>query len=102
MVLFLFVFLTYLHVVLLKFRSGELVDAKFDFASNEYPHCILLMDPATPKKYLKKYDDDNIITFFQVFLIFWVAGSVKSMKCGYSLDAELNSASNEVSRSEFE
>ena len=39
------------------------------------------------KKYLKKRDDDNIITFFQVFLVFGVAGSVKSMPSGYSLDA---------------
>ena len=43
-----------------------------------------------------------IITFFQVSLIFWVAGSIKSMQCGYSLDAELNSGSNELSRSNFE
>ena len=47
-------------------------------------------------------DDDIIITFFQVFLVFGVAGSVKSMQCGYSLDEELNSTSNELSHSEFE
>ena len=41
------------------------------------------------KKYLKNWNDDIIIPFFQVFLIFGVAGSVKSMQCGYSLDAEL-------------
>ena len=52
-------------------------------------------------KYLKKCDDDAIITFFQVFLVFGVAGSVKSMPSGYSLDAEFNSASNELSRSKF-
>ena len=40
--------------------------------------------------------------FFQVFLVFWVAGSVKSMPSGYSLDAEFNSASNKLSRSKFE
>ena len=73
------------------------MDAEFDFASNEYPHYILLTDPATPKnkKYLKKRDDDVIITFFQVFLVFGVAGSVKSMPSGYLLDVEFNSASNE-------
>ena len=38
-----------------------------------------------------------IITFFQVFLVFGVAGSVKSMLSGYSLDMEFNSASNELS-----
>ena len=39
--------------------------------------------------------DDVIISFFQVFLVFGVAGSVKSMPNGYSMDAKLNSASNE-------
>ena len=34
------------------------------------------------KKYLEKRDDDIIITFFQVFLVFGVAGSIKSMQCG--------------------
>ena len=38
-----------------------------------------------------------IITFFQIFLVFGVAGSVKSMQCEYSLDGESNSASNEYS-----
>ena len=31
------------------------------------------------KKYLKKCDDDVIITFFKAFLVFGVEGSVKSM-----------------------
>ena len=44
----------------------------------------------------------QLITFFQVFLVFGVAGSIKSMQCGYSLDAESNSASNELSWSKFE
>ena len=43
-----------------------------------------------------------IITFLQVFLVFGVVGSVKSMHCGYSLNAELNSTSNELYHSEFE
>ena len=50
----------------------------------------------------EKRDDDVIITFFHVFLVFGVAGSVKSIQCGYLFDAELNSASNELSRSELE
>ena len=54
------------------------------------------------KKYLKKCDDDVIITFFQVFLVFGVAGSIKIMQCGYLLDVELNSASNELSHLKFE
>ena len=86
------------------FDQESSLDAEFDSTSNEYPHFILLMDPATPKtrNTWKKCDDDVIITFFQVFLDFGVAGSVKSMLCGYSLDAELNSSSNELSCSEFE
>ena len=77
---------------------------KLNSASNEYPLGILLTDPATPKnkKYLKKWNDDVIIPFFQVFLVFGVAGSVKSMPSGYALDAEFNSASNELSLSKFE
>ena len=31
------------------FDQESLLDAEFDSASNEYPQCILLMDPATPK-----------------------------------------------------
>ena len=54
------------------------------------------------KKYLEK---NGMMTssfhFFQVFLVFGVAGSVKSMPSGYSLDADFNSASNELSQSKF-
>ena len=39
---------------------------------------------------------------FQVFLGFGVAGPIKSMPSGYSLDAEFNSASKELSQSKFE
>ena len=42
------------------------------------------------------------ITFFHVFLIFCVAGSIKSMQHGYSLDEKLNFTSNEYSRLKFE
>ena len=31
------------------FDRESSLDAEFDSTSNEYPHCILLMDPATPK-----------------------------------------------------
>ena len=31
------------------FDRESSLDAEFDSASNEYPHCILLTDPATPK-----------------------------------------------------
>ena len=37
----------------------------------------------------KKHDDDVIIMFFQVFLVFGVAGFTKSMLSGYSLDVDL-------------
>ena len=39
---------------------------------------------------------------FHVFLIFHVEVSIESMQHGYSLDGELNFASNEYSRSKFE
>ena len=51
---------------------------------------------------LEKSDDDIIITFFQVFFVFRVAGFVKSMQCGYSLDVESNSESNKLSSLKFE
>ena len=90
---FLFIFLTYLLVFYSNFKGKSSLDVELNSASNEYPHCILLTDPANPKikKILEKCDDNVIIMFFQVFLIFGVARSVKSMVRGYSLDAELNS-----------
>ena len=42
------------------------------------------------------------IMFFNVFLIFRVAGFIKIMQHGYSLDEELNFASNEYAHSKFE
>ena len=45
-----FVFLTYLPVFLLKFWSRELIGCKIWLYIQRYPHCILLTDPATPKK----------------------------------------------------
>ena len=47
---FLFVFLTYLPVFLLKFQLGESsLDAELNSSSNNYPLGILLTDPTTPK-----------------------------------------------------
>ena len=93
---FVFVFSTYLPVFLLKFRSGELIGCGTKFRIQRVPTRHTFDGPRYPKnkKYLKKCDDDVIITFFQEFLVFGVEGSVKSMQRGYSLDAELNSASN--------
>ena len=51
------------------------------------------------EKYIKNV---IVITCFYVFLIFRVVGPIESMKHGYSLDEEFNSASNEYSRSKFE
>ena len=101
---FLFVFSTYLIVFLLKFWSGELVGCVIWFRIQRLPTLHTFDGPRCPKnkKYLKKRDDGIIITFFQVFFIFGVEGSIKSMQCGYSLDAESNSASNELSQSKLE
>ena len=104
--LFLFVFLTYLPMILLKFRSGELVGCIIKFHIQRVPTRHTFDEPRYPKnkKYLKKCDDDDdvIITFFKVFIVFGVVGSVKSMPSGYSLDVEFNSTSNELSQSKFE
>ena len=51
------------------------------------------------EKYMKNV---NVITFFHVFLFFHVARSIESLKRGYSLEDELNFASNEKSHSKFE
>ena len=97
-------FSTYLLVFLLKFWSRELVGCRIKFRIQQVPTRHTFHGPRYPKnkKYLKKQNDDVIISFFQVFLIFGVARSVKIMPSGYSLDAEFNSASNELSWSKFE
>ena len=51
------------------------------------------------EKYIKKRDYNHI---FHVFFIFHVVGPIESMQHGYSLDGELNFASNEYSRSKSE
>ena len=53
-------------------------------------------------KKLEIYENMITITFFHVFLIFHVVGSIESLQNGYSLDEELNFASNEYSHSKFE
>ena len=64
--LFLFVFSTYLPMFLLKFRSGELVGCGIKFHIQRVPTRHTFDGPRYPKKkkYLKKCDDDIIITFF--------------------------------------
>ena len=94
-IVFLFVFSTYLPVFLLKFRSRELVGCGIWFRIQRVPTLHTYDGPRYPKnkKFLKKHDVDVIIMFFQLFLVFGIAGSIKSMPRGYSLDAEFNSAS---------
>ena len=50
------------HISLCFYSNSEWessLDAEFNFASNEYPHCIPFMDPTTPKtRNTKKRDDD--------------------------------------------
>ena len=83
---FLFVFSTYLPMYLLKFPSGELVGCEIKFRIQRVATRYTFDGLRYPKniKYLKKRDDDIIITFFKVFLVFWVATLVKSMSSGYS------------------
>ena len=102
--LFLFVFLTYLPIFLLKFRSGDLVGCGIKLCIQWVPTWHTFYGPRylKNKKYLKNVMMMSSSHFFHVFLVFGVAGSTKSMRCGYSLDTELNSTSNELSRSKFE
>ena len=86
------------------FDRESSLDAELNSPSNEYPLGILLMDPATPKTRNTWKNGMMMSSFhvFQLFLVFGVAKSVKSMPSGYSLDEEFNSASNELSWSKFE
>ena len=101
---FLFVFFTYLRVFLLKLRSIELVRSKLKLCIQWVPTQNTFDRPRYPKnkKYLKKHDDDVIVTFFHVCLVFGVAGSIKSMQCEYCLDVELKFSSNKLSFLKFE
>ena len=64
--LFLFVFSTYLPVILIKFRSGYLIGCEIKFRIQQVPIRHTFDEPRYPKnnKYLKKCDDDIIIMFF--------------------------------------
>ena len=89
---FLFVFLTYLPVFLLKFRLGELVGCGIKFLIQWVPTRHTFDGPrySKNKKYLEKCDDEM------------VAGTVKSMPSGYPLDVEFSSTSNKLSQSKFD
>ena len=69
---FLFIFSTYLLVFLLKFQAGEIVGCIILFHIQRVLTVHTFDGPNYPKnkKYLKKCDDDIIITLFQVFLGF--------------------------------
>ena len=77
--LFLFVFSTYLPVFLLKFWSGDLVGCGIWFPIQRVPTLHTFDGPCYPKnkKYLKKMWWWCHHHIFQVFLVFWVAGSSK-------------------------
>ena len=74
------------HISLCFYSNSERkssLDVEFDSASNDYPQCILLTDPTTPKKEIPEkmwwWHHHHI---FQVFLFFGVAGSIKSIQVG--------------------
>ena len=87
-----------------KYAVWVLVGCRIKFCIQRIPNRHTFYGPLYPKnkKYLEKRDDDVIITFFHVFLVFGEVRSIKRMRCGYSLDEKLNYASNELSHSEFE
>ena len=81
---FLFVFLTYLPVFLHKFRLGEIIGCRIKFHIQRVPTRYTFDVPRYPKnkKYLKKQNDDVIISFFQVFLVLGVEGPSKVCQVG--------------------
>ena len=78
---------------------GEIVGCRIKFRIQRVPTRHTFDGPRYPKNknYLKKWNDDIIISIFQVFLVFGVAGYVKSMPSGYLLDVELNFVFNRLS-----
>ena len=78
-------------VVYQTYAVWVLIGCKIKFCIQQVPTQHTFDQPHYPKnkKYLKKCDDDVIVTFFQVFLFSRVVGSIKSMLSGYSLDADL-------------
>ena len=77
--LYLFVFSTYLPVFLLKVRSRELIGCGIKFCIQQVPthHTFYGLRYPKDKKYLKKCEDDIIITFFRYFLFLGQRGSSK-------------------------
>ena len=75
--IFLFVFLKYIPMFLLKFWSRELVGCIIKLRIQRVPtrHTFDRSRYPKNKKYLEKCDDDVIITFFQVFLVFRGSGA---------------------------
>ena len=97
--LFLFIFSTYLPMFLLKFWSGELIGCGIWFHIQQVPTLHTFNGPLYPKKintWEKKTWRWHHHHVFQVFLVFGVAGSVKSVPSGYSLDVEFNSQKQEI------
>ena len=81
---FLFVFLTYLPVFLLKFWSGDIVGCRIKFRIHRVPTQHNFDGPRYPKnkKYLKKCDDYIIIMFFSGISCFGGRGDrQKYAKC---------------------
>ena len=76
--LFLFIFLTYLPVFLLKFRSRELVGYGIKFCIQRVPTRHTFDGPRYPKnnKYLKKRDDDiwtkKTVFFYDTYLQIYI------------------------------
>ena len=99
---FLFVFLTYLPVFLLKFRFRELVGCRIKFCIQWVPTWHTFYGPFYPKnkKCLKKWNDDIIIPFFSGISCFWGSG-VRQNYVEWVLVWVAGSV-NELSRSKFE
>ena len=79
-IIFLFLFLKYLPMFLLKFRSKELIGCGIKFRIQRVPTQHTFDGPRYPKnkKYLKKCDDDVIIHHHHIFLgipCFWGSGA---------------------------
>ena len=90
--IFLFIFSTYILMILLKFWLGELVGCRTKFCIQRVPTRHTFDRPRYPKnkKYLKKCDDDFSLYFRHISLIFYSNFNQESL-----LDVELNFSSNE-------
>ena len=100
---FLFVFSTYLPMVLLKFQLGELVGCGIKLCIQRVPTRHTFDGPLYPKN--KKYLKNAMMTsssHFSGIYCFWDSRVHQKYSMWYSLDAELNSASNQLSCLKFE